>query len=249
MSQERASEVFFEVFEPLPRQGPGTLACTKRALELCEDLPPARRILDLGCGSGAQTLHLASLTDGNIVAIDNHAPFIERLRAQLDEGLTARVDARVADMTALELEPESFDLVWAEGALYNLGLERALPLCAGLLKPGGHLAFTDAVWRTDDAPADVRAAFAEYDTMGTAQDVLSLLRRGGWSVLGHFDLPDQAWWDDFYAPMEQRIEVLRSKYADDADALAVLDELAAEPQMHRDNAQHYGYAFFVARRP
>ncbi len=250
MSRERAREVFFEVFEPLPRQGPGSLACTERALALCKDLPAEPRILDLGCGSGAQTLHLAALTRGSIVAVDNHPPFVERLRARLDDGLAARVDARVADMTALDLEPESFDLVWSEGALYNLGLERALPLCAGLLKPGGHLAFTDAVWRTDHAPADVRAAFSpEYPSMGTAQDVLSLLQRDGWATEGHFNLPDATWWDEFYTPMEQRFEVLRSKYAQDAEALAVLSELAAEPQMHRDSAEHYGYDFFVARRP
>lgn len=250
MSQERASEIFFEVFEPLPRQGPGSFACTKRALALCTDLPSAPRILDLGCGSGAQTLHLAALTEGTIVVVDTHAPLVERLRAQLGGGLGARVEAKVAGMTALDVEPESFDLVWSEGALYNLGLERALPLCAGFLKPGGYLAFTDAVWRSDDAPADVRATFTdEYPTIGTAADVLSLLERNGWSVLGHFGLPDRAWWDDFYTPMEQRIEALRSKYAQDTEALAVLDELAAEPQMHREHAAHYGYDFFVAQRP
>ncbi len=79
-------------------------------------------------------------------------------------------------------------------------------------------------------------------------DVLSLLQRGGWSVVDHFDLPQEAWWDDFYGPMEQRIAALRAKYAHDAEALAALDEIAKEPQMHRRSGHHYGYPFFVARR-
>jgi len=242
-------EIFLEVFEPLPRQGPGSFACTRRALALCHSLSPSPRILDLGCGAGGQTLHLARLTDGSILAIDSHPPLVDRLRAQLeDEALTGRVEARVADMLALDLTPERFDLVWSEGALYNLGLESALPLCARLLCPGGYLAFTDAVWRSDDPPPDVREAFADYPTMGKVDDVLSLLQRGGWSVVDHFDLPQEAWWDDFYDPMEQRIEALRSKYAHDAEALAALDEVAKEPQMHRRSGHQYGYTFFVARR-
>ncbi len=247
----RAHEVFFEVFEPLPRQGPGNLACTRQALSLCRELPSSPRVLDLGCGAGAQTLHLASLiAEASILAIDSHPPLVERLRAALeDRGLSGRVEARVADMSALDLPPESFDLVWSEGALYNLGLERALPLCAGLLRRGGYLAFTDAVWRSEDAPPEVREAFADYPTMGRVEDVIAFLEANGWSVAGHFDLPDEAWWDDFYGPMEQRIEALRATCAHDEEALAALDEVAKEPQMHRRSGHHYGYTFFVARRP
>lgn len=49
--------------------------------------------------------------------------------------------------------------------------------------------------------------------------------------------------------MEHRIARLRGKYADDAEALAMLDQLAEEPAMHRRHADFYAYEFFVARRP
>lgn len=244
-----AEEIFFEVFEPLPRQGPGNLACAQRALALCAELPSSPCVLDLGCGSGAQTLHLASLTKGTILAVDSHAPLIDRLRTQVaEQGLSARVEARVGEMSALDLPPESFDLVWSEGALYNLGLAAALPLCAGLLRPGGYLAFTEPVWRTTNAPPEVRGAFADYATMGRVEDVLPLIKKSGLSLVDHFDLPDEAWWDDFYSPMERQIEKLRAKYAGVAEALAALEEVANEPAMHRRSGHHYGYTFFVARR-
>jgi hypothetical protein len=51
-------EVFFEVFEPLPRQGPGSRACAEKALTLCRDLRLSPAVLDLGCGVGGQTLPL-----------------------------------------------------------------------------------------------------------------------------------------------------------------------------------------------
>ncbi len=246
----RAHEMFMEVFESLPRQGPGNLASTLWALSRCQELPRAPQILDLGCGSGAQTLHLAAATDGSIVAIDRHPPLVERLRAAVEaRGLGERVEARVADMAALDLPPERFDLVWSEGALYHLGLEAALPMCRRLLRPGGYLAFTEAVWRTADPPREVREAFADYPAMGRAEDVRSLLEATGFAVIDELELPPEAWWDDFYAPMERRIASLRAKHAGDAGALAALDEVAREPAMHRRCGHCYGYTFFVARRP
>ena len=243
-------EVFFEVFEPLPRQGPGNRACAGRALGLCRGLPPSPTVLDLGCGAGGQTLHLAELTSGSIVALDSHAPSMERLRATVAaRGLDGRVRPVAGDMAHPDLPAESFDLIWSEGALYNIGIENALRVCHGLLRPGGYLAFTDAVWRKENPPPEVRASFdLDYPTMGGVPDVMAAVERCEFSLVGHFTLPDDAWWDDFYTPMEQRIAELRGRYAGDAEALGVLDQLAQEPEMHRRHSAYYAYEFFVARR-
>jgi SAM-dependent methyltransferase len=243
-------EIFFEVFEALPRQGPGNRDCAARALGLCRDLPPSPVVLDLGCGVGGQTLHLAEFTSGPIVAIDNHAPSIERLQATLAErGLSERVRALVGDMAHPAQPPESFDFIWSEGALYNIGIEKALGICHGLLRPGGHLAFTDAVWRKEIPPQEVKASFdLDYPDMGRVEDVLATIEKCAFELLGHFTLPDEAWWDDFYTPMKLRIETLRNKYAKDDEALAVLDQIAQEAAMHHRYSDYYDYEFFVARR-
>lgn len=242
--------IFFELYGSLPRQGPGNRACAAKALSLCRDLPPAPAIIDLGCGGGGQTLHLAELTSGNIVAVDSHAPSIERLRTTVAElGLSQRVSPVVGDLSNLEQPSASFDLVWSEGALYNIGMENAARVCRRLLRPGGYLAFTDAVWRGEEAPPEVKASFQDdYPTMGRAPDVLAAIESGGFSPVDHFTLPDEAWWDDFYTPMRHRIEELRDSYANDDEALAVLDQLAQEPEMHQRYSDYYAYEFFVARR-
>ena len=116
-------EIFFEVYENLPRQGPGNRASAVRALGLCRELRKSPAILDLGCGVGGQTLQLAQLTLGSILAVDSHAPSIEQLQAAIAEhGLSKRVTAMVKDMARLEQKPGSFDLIWSEGALYSIGL-------------------------------------------------------------------------------------------------------------------------------
>ncbi len=245
-------EIFFEVYEGLPRQGPGNRACAARALAFCRDLPESPAILDLGCGAGEQTLQLAELVaSGSIVAIDSHAPFIERLRAAIAErGLAQRVSAIVGDMARPQQPLGRFDLIWSEGALYSIGLQNALRVCHDLLRPGGYLAFTDAVWRKGNPPPEVRAGFdLDYPTMGWLADDVAAIQTCGFDLVAHFTLPDEAWWDDFYTPMEKRIAELRGKYANDVEASVMLDQLAEEPEMHRRHSGFYAYEFFVARRP
>jgi SAM-dependent methyltransferase len=250
-SSPRFWELFFEVFEHLPRQGPGNRTCAARAFGLCAELRADPAILDLGCGVGAQTFQLAELSSGTILAIDNHAPSIARLQAAITaRGLEQRIRAMVGDMAHPQQPPESFDLIWSEGALYSIGLRNALGVCYALLRPGGYLAFSDAIWRKENPPPAVKASFdLDYPTMGTLADDLATLQDCGFTLSGHFTLPDQAWWDDFYTPMEARIEQLRNQYASDAEALTILDQLAEEPRMHRRYADYYAYEFFVARRP
>jgi SAM-dependent methyltransferase len=185
------------------------------------------------------------------VAIDSHAPSIERLKAAVEErGLSQRVNAIVGNMARPGQPLGAFDLIWSEGALYNIGLLDALRVCHGLLRPGGYLAFTDAIWRRKNPPPAVKAGFdVDYPTMGWLDDDIAAIQDCGFELVGHFTLPDEAWWDDFYTPMETRITELRGKYVGDADASAILDQLAEEPEMHRHYSDFYAYQFFVARRP
>jgi len=244
-------EIFFEVYEALPRQGPGNRACAARALALCQGLPASPTIADLGCGVGGQTLHLAELTSGVITAVDRHAPSIARLeRTVRERGLGHRVFPVVGDLAHPPLAAGSCDLIWSEGALYNLGIARALEVCRGLLRPGGCLAFTDAVWRMDDPPEEVRASFdLDYPAMGRTADILALVERSGLDLLGHFTLPDEAWWTDFYTPMAARVAEFRQRYPADPEALAALAQIGREVELHRDFADYYAYEFFVLRRP
>jgi SAM-dependent methyltransferase len=74
------SEALFRLFEGLPRQGPGSDACTRAALRRLGELPAAPRVLDLGCGSGRSALVLAETLRTKVVAITSPSWISSRRR-------------------------------------------------------------------------------------------------------------------------------------------------------------------------
>jgi SAM-dependent methyltransferase len=240
--------VFFDVHSGLPREGPGNRASTARALEMAGPLPPEPTVLDIACGPGMQTLDLAELLPAaRITALDNHAPFVEEAaRRAAARGLGDRVTAVLGDMRSLAFSPASFDLVWCEGAAYIMGVAKALGAWRPLLKPGGKLALSDAVWLRANPPEELRRCWAQdYPEMGDVAACRRLVRDCGYDLLGDFVLPEAAWWDDYYAPKEERVARLAAKYRGDPVAEAVLGECREEIELYRRYADYYGYVFLV----
>jgi SAM-dependent methyltransferase len=101
MADDRTTALFFELFSGLPRQGPGDAASTLRALALVPGVGPRTRVLDVGCGTGLHTRVLAQGSPARIVAVDNHAPFVEELNRHAQAlGLADRLEARPARSTS-----------------------------------------------------------------------------------------------------------------------------------------------------
>jgi ubiquinone/menaquinone biosynthesis C-methylase UbiE len=213
--------VFFEVHSGLPREGPGDPASTRHAFACLRGLPARPRILDLGCGPGAQTLELAELAAGEIVAVDNHEPFLDRLRQRvLEDGLEDRVHPVLYDMRSLPFEPGSFDLIWAEGSIYLVGFAEGLAEWRRLLTAAGHIAVTEVSWLKEKVPAELRAFWKEaYPGIRSIPENQAAVREAGYEPLASFTLPESAWWDPYYRPIEAKLPGLEARYAGDPEAL------------------------------
>lgn len=241
-------EVFFDVHSGLPREGPGSQDCTERALRLAGNLPKPAKVLDVACGPGMQTMDLADLLpDAEILAVDIHKPFVDETnRRARTRGVSDRVTTTCGDMTALPFPASSFDLIWCEGAAYIMGVGNALRSWRSLLKPGGKLALSEAVWLLPNPPDEVRRMWSEgYPDMRDLAACRALVRECGFELLGDFVLPERAWWEHYYTPKEQRITQLAPKYAGDAVSEAILRECREEIDHYRNHAAYYGYVFLV----
>jgi ubiquinone/menaquinone biosynthesis C-methylase UbiE len=242
---------FFTIFEGLPRQGPGSDACTARAFHLLPDMPRDARILDIGCGSGMQTLALARLSpESTITATDIHQPFLDELRKRAESTeLDSRITTLRASMDNLPFEEESFDIIWAEGSSFIIGFTEALSSWKRFLKPSGYLGISDCFWFVDTPTEESRKFFAKYfPAMMNEREAEMKIRAEGYSPVGTFRLPDTAWWDDYYIPLSRRVEILARKYRHDREALALLKSIEEEIQMFRTHSDEYGYSFFVVKK-
>jgi ubiquinone/menaquinone biosynthesis C-methylase UbiE len=247
---EKQTAVFFEIHSDLPRETPGSVESTQMAFASVVGLPPYPEILDIGCGPGAQTMAIAAISEGCIHAVDNHCPFIRMLEKRVKQtGMKGRILPSVADMKDLPFEAGSFDLIWAEGSIYNIGVRPALELWRPLLRENGHIAFTELSWLRRDLPEELRAYWTgAYPAMTTISGNVELLEAAGFEMVRRFTLPERDWWEGYYNPLLAKMPALKEKYRDDPEAMEVLAGEEYEIDLFRRYCKYYGYIFYVAKR-
>jgi SAM-dependent methyltransferase len=242
-------EIFWELFSDLPQEGPGSDDLTLKAVSLIPDLPTSPAILDIGCGPGRQTMVLAKHTGGIVTALDIHQPFLDEVARRADAaGVSERVVVRNRSMTEMDFEENSFDLVWSEGAIYIMGFRNGLESCRRFLKPGGYVAVSELSWYTDEPHPEPRKFFEEgYPVMKTIDQNCRVVEDTGYELITSFTLPDSAWFDGYYTPLEERIPGMREKYAGDKEAIEFLDSTQEEIDIFRKYSSSYGYVFYIMK--
>lgn len=226
---------FFRLHKGLPREAPGDVESLEWALDLAKT-PKHARILDAGCGPGADLTALAELRPAaKLIGMDLHGPFIEQLRRE-----QPLVKAIEGDM----LSPEGqFDFIWSAGAAYSVGVEAALKAWAGHLAPNGAVAFSDCLWRVSHPSPKVKAFWQEgYPGMCDLAGHIARIEASGWRIRGARWLGEAAW-QAYYGPLSERIQSLR--YDANAEMTEVLDAASAEIDLWRDHGGEYGYYLTV----
>ena len=243
-------EYFLELFEALPRCGPGANEFTRRAFNAIPDPPDQPFILDLGCGPGVQTLELARISRSKIIALDNHQAFLDHLmKTARGEGLADRITPQNISMLEMDFDDHTFDIIWSEGALYFMGFQNGLKRCRQLLKNKGFLAVTEVVYLWADPPDTVAHFFEnEYPDIKDIGANLDVIQEEGFNMVANFTLPESAWLDNYYTPMEAELSRLDKKYRDNKIAEDVFESLRAEIDLYKKYSKYYGYEFFVMQK-
>ena len=240
-------EFFYHVFEFLPRQGPGCTGATKKVYSYLPDLPGDAKILDVGCGNGAQTRDLTRLSAGTLTAVDNHQPFLDSIASWAGkDGISGRIKTVCASMDALPFEKGQFDLIWSEGAIFIIGFEQGLKAWKPLVKKGGYLVVSDAAWFEPNPPQELVQWWEKEGYIPTTEDQLKeQVRNAGLRLLATYRLPEAGWWEHYYVPMLDRINDLKKIYGTHPEFGQILASCEHEAEMYRKYKQYYGYTFFV----
>lgn len=256
MNEQERMEFFYNIFDrSMLRLGPGDEKSTNKALEMVLSAGDYTRldrlkVLDIGCGVGAQSIQLAKTADFRILAVDNHQPYLDELKRRAKEaGVAESIEVSCRDMKNLGLDESSFDLIWSEGALYIMGIREGIEECHRLLKPGGFLVVSDLVWFKQDPPKECSEYLAnDCSFLTDLQGNLDIMKKSGYDVIGHFKLSESTWMKSYYLPLESRLQFFRGKYPDDKNKLELIEYLQQEIDLYRKYSSYYGYIFFVMQR-
>jgi SAM-dependent methyltransferase len=234
------------------RQGPGGEEQTSIALKLSGIDPESSiEVADVGCGTGASTRVLAGeLGKARIAAVDLFPEFLSVLSDGMREaGWSERVIPTEASMESLPFEDESLDLIWSEGAIYNMGFSRGVDAWRRFLRPGGVLAVSEITWLRPDPPDDIKEYWeTEYPEIATASEKIAILERAGYDLLGYLVLPSTCWIDNYYRPMEARMGDFLQRHAGQPEARELIEMERREAAMYARCQGLYSYGFYVARK-
>ena len=242
-------EVLLKIHKDMPRQGSGRDKYTQKAFEMIPKIKNPK-ILDIGCGPGMQTIKLAKLSDGKVIGIDIVDQFLDQLNESINkENLQDRVEAVKQSMLDIKYPEEYFDIIWAEGSIFIIGFEKGLNEWKKYIKSNGYLAVHEMAWLKDNPPKEIRDYWKRiYPTITTIENFLKIIKKCGYKIIGHFPLPEDAWWEFYYNPLEKRLKDLRVKYKDNKRVMNMINETQLEIDMFRKYNSWYGSVFYVMQK-
>lgn len=244
-------ELIIDLHKNSERQGPGSENDTLRALDLLS-LPPDQilKVADIGCGSGGQTISLAKNLNGQITAVDLFPEFLNELDEKSQNlGLTDRIVTLEKSMDDLPFKEGEFDLIWSEGAIYNIGFENGIKKWKDYLKIGGYLAVSEITWITQARPKEIEAFWkAEYQEVDTASNKIQQLENNGYSLVGYFYLSQDSWIEHYYKPMQARFDDFLKRNNNSKLARKVVEDNQAEIDLYEKFKDYYSYGFYMARK-
>ncbi|GET24816.1 class I SAM-dependent methyltransferase [Prolixibacter sp. NT017] len=239
-----------EYFATVERQGPGSPEITTKALSFVDNLTDESRIVDLGCGTGGQTMVLAQYAPGQITGIDLFPGFVDLFNANARKlNLQNRVKGIVGSMDDLPFQEEELDLIWSEGAIYNIGFERGLNEWRQFLKKGGYLAVSEASWFTDERPTEIDEFWQDaYPEIDTIPRKVAQMQQAGYVPVATFILPESCWTEHFYRPQETAHETFLTKNAGNKAAEEFIANQRHEIQLYHKYKAYYGYVFYIGKK-
>ena len=239
-----------EYFSNLQRQGPGSKEITLKALSFIDKLTPNSYIADIGCGTGGQTMELAQKLSCFITGIDLFPQFIDLFNRNAQNlRLEEKVKGTIGSMDQLPFRDEELDVVWSEGAIYNIGYERGLKEWRKFLKTGGYIAVSEASWFTNERPAEIETFWKDaYPEIDTIPNKISIMQNAGYIPVASFILPENCWIDNFYIPQIAAQELFLKKHKGNKTAEELVANERHEAELYRRYKAYYGYVFYIGKK-
>jgi len=245
--QDKYIKALIELHRGLERQGPGDTNYSNYIISQIPELPTNPRIADIGCGAGAGTLFLADKFKSKVRAVDFSREFLDELEDRAKQrGLEHLVETIECNMGNLNWESGTIDLLWSEGAAYNITFEGALKAWRPLMASNGIAVISEMNYFTSEVPEPVKAFMQNaYPAIKTESENSDIISSSGFKVLGIHRLSSKAWWDNYYEPLRNNIESFKT--SNDSIMQSVISETEEEMKFFKEHEKDYGYTFYIMR--
>jgi tocopherol O-methyltransferase len=214
------------------------------------------RVLDVGCGMGGSSIHLAREIGCQVTGV-TLSPF-QRWWATTAAGwhrVTAKTQFLCADAEHVSFEDASFDVVWSVECTEHLFDKPAFfKKAAGWLRPGGRLAI--CAWLAGDHPLHESARQQVYDvcegflcpSLGTRHDYAEWITSAGLVLESDFDWTPRV--TRTWELCEDRVRRSGVRWLArlvDRNTVVFLDRFRTILKAYQTGAMKYGC--FIARAP
>jgi cyclopropane fatty-acyl-phospholipid synthase-like methyltransferase len=151
-------ELHYGVFETGSEDLPSATRQLTNLMIDAAELEEGLRLLDVGCGTGAQACRLAADHGVEVTGITTSQEGIDAAQGRArEQGVERRARFELRDGTDNGLPDSSFDRVWALESSHLMRRRDALIAeCARVLRPGGRLALCDIIRRRELDLQEVR---------------------------------------------------------------------------------------------
>lgn len=186
------------------------------------------RILDIGCGTGIPTLELAKLSNGEITGIDINQDSLDKLNLKIKQyGLLNRIKLFNRSVYNMLFDDEEFDIIWEEGVIHLLDIKKALTECNRVLKLNGYMITGEATnW---------------------ADKKIKYFPKFGFKLLKQIPWAKECWWKEYYAPLENKINILRKKYSN-IDDIEEIKQHLREIEMVKRNTLGFECTTYIMQK-
>ena len=195
----------------------------KRMLGVLPALNQDSKVIDLGSGYGGSARHLVKETGAHVTCLNlsdtqnDH----NRLVTQ-SEGMQNKIDIQHADFEDIPAANDSFDAVWSQDAfLHAAARDRVIAEAFRVLKPGGHMVFTDPM-QVDGIDPDLLSGIYSrlaLSSLGSVNYYKDLTSKVGFELIDYVDLSKHL--PTHYTRIKQELELRRAEVEETANSAFV----------------------------
>ncbi|OBU15455.1 MerR family transcriptional regulator [Photobacterium aquimaris] len=233
---------FESIFYRLDRLGPSD---DDDSLQALHALPiNTGNALDVGCGKGLTTCLLAHHSGFSLTALDNDEYHLSCLKEKIKhQPINERITTSCSSMMAMPFEEQQFDVIWAEGSAYIMGVNNALKQWQRFLKPHGYVVISDLVWLTETPSIEAYEFWQKnYPDMTSKQQRTTDIINAGYEVITSFTQSEKSWLN-YLVPLKQKLnDIGDNDYKSNA-----VNDLRQEIHIHDQYLGEYGYHLFVLK--